>query len=61
LDGNLIRVWDYIKQATEELGISNSHISACCMGKKGRKTVGGFIWRYTDETLQNDYEQNTKF
>lgn len=54
LDGNLIRIWDYIKQAANTLGLGGAHISACCRGKKGRKTVGGFVWRYVDETPQND-------
>ena len=46
LNGNLIRVWDYIKQASEELGINKESISKCCRGK--RKTAGGFIWRYAE-------------
>lgn len=46
-DNELIKVWDYIKLAEEELGINHSHISDCCNGK--RKTAGGFIWRYVDE------------
>lgn len=45
--GNLIRIWDYIKQVQEELGISSSHISSCC-GRK-RKSAEGFIWKYYDK------------
>lgn len=54
LDGNLIRVWDYIKQAAKELRIDNLGIIKCCRGKQ--KTTGGFIWRYADEIDQNDFE-----
>ena len=47
--GNFIKVWDYIKQASEALGINNSSIGACCMGRY--KTAGGFVWRYADEEV----------
>ena len=43
LNGNLIKVWDYMKQASIELGIDQSAISKCCRGKL--KTTGGFIFR----------------
>lgn len=54
LNGNFIRIWDYIKQAANALGISGAHISTCCRGNGGRKTAGGYHWRYADETQQND-------
>lgn len=44
--GNLIKILDYIKQVTEELGIDHGSICQCCKGK--RKSAGGYIWRYTD-------------
>ena len=46
--GNLIKIWDYIKQASEELSINHSSIIRCCKGKY--KSAGGFIWRYAEET-----------
>ena len=46
--GNLIRIWDYAKQVTEELGINHGNIIQCCKGK--RKSAGGFVWKYVDET-----------
>ena len=46
--GNLIRIWDYIKQASEELGINNNSICSCCKGKY--KSAGGYIWRYVEQT-----------
>ena len=46
LDGNFIKEWDYITQASDELKISRQHISHVCNGK--RKTCGGFIWKYID-------------
>jgi hypothetical protein len=33
-------------KAKEELGINNSHITACCKGI--RKTAGGYHWEYSD-------------
>ena len=44
--GNLIKIWDYAKQVTEELGINNGNIIKCCKGKL--KSAGGYIWRYAD-------------
>lgn len=45
--GNLIKIWDYIRQASEELGINEKSISACCRGKY--KSAGGYIWKYHEE------------
>ena len=44
LNGNFIRIWDYIKQASTELHIDSSSITKCCKGKLNK--VGGFVWRY---------------
>ena len=44
LNNNLIKVWDYIKQASNELKIDSSSISKCCRGKL--KTAGGYVWKY---------------
>ena len=63
LDGNLIRIWACIAQATRECEIDKTGITSCCKGRQ--KTAGGFKWRYKDEyekeqqlnkdmTLQND-------
>ena len=44
LDGELIKVWDYMNEASEALGIKKTCISSCALKK--RKTAGGYIWRY---------------
>lgn len=44
LDGNFVRDWESIKQASEELNLQYSNIGACCREK--RKQCGGFIWKY---------------
>lgn len=44
IQGNLIKEWNSITEATNQLKINN--ISACCAGKL--KTVGGYKWKYKD-------------
>ena len=50
LDGNLIKKWDYCKEAAIALGNPQkvSSIVACARGR--RKTAYGYIWKYIDET-----------
>ena len=50
--GNLIQVWDYIRQASQVLGINECGIGACCRGQQ--KTAGGFIWKYASEVNIKD-------
>lgn len=46
LEKNLIKVWDYAKQAINELNLDSTSISNCLSGRQ--KTAGGFIWeKYT--------------
>ena len=65
LDGNLIKIWDYAKQITDELGINHGSIISCCKfwkmncnkekwfkthKNRPSRTAGGYIWRYAEET-----------
>ena len=50
-DGNLIKKFEYMQQAVDELRIDRTSISNCCTKKF--KTAGGFIWRYVDDPLIN--------
>lgn len=43
-DGEYIRSFRGASDAELELGISHSHISQCCTGK--RKTAGGYMWEF---------------
>jgi len=43
-EGVLIKVWDYVTDASINLNIPKTNISNCALGK--RKTAGGFVWRY---------------
>lgn len=49
---NIIKLWEGIKVAEKELGISN--ITAVCKGRQ--KTSGGYIWCY--ESDYNDIKEN---
>jgi hypothetical protein len=44
LKGNLIKEWDFAKQASIELGLNYQNINHCLLGKS--KTAFGFIWKY---------------
>lgn len=44
LAGNYLNTWTGTREAERQTGISQSSISACCLGK--RKTAGGFIWKF---------------
>lgn len=44
LNGNYIKTWDNIKEA--ETGLNITRISAVCRGVAGRKSAGGYIWKY---------------
>lgn len=49
--GEFIKLWSSISEVEKELGLSNSHITSCCKGGYGRKTVGGFVWRYENDSF----------
>lgn len=46
LQGNAIKIWESIKEAGEELKISQAGISACC--RNVNKTSGGYAWTYAN-------------
>ena len=45
--GDFIRGWKSAREVERMLGIANSHIIACCKGK--RKSAGGFVWQYKEK------------
>lgn len=40
----LNKEYESVREAAKQLGVSDSHISACCKGKQ--KTCGGYHWHY---------------
>lgn len=55
LKGEFIRVWESASVAGSALGISPADIGSCCKGRRGRKSRGGYRWKYL-----SDYEQEKK-
>ena len=47
--GNFIKEWTSMSEVERQIGISHSTIAACCLGKYGHKTAGGFIWKYKEK------------
>lgn len=46
-NGELIKIWDSIIEASLALGIERSSISCVCLGTNPKRhTVGGFIWKH---------------
>jgi len=47
LDNVFIREYESSVDAEKKTGVFNGHISNICRGDRGRKTAGGYIWKYT--------------
>lgn len=45
---NLIKIYESVSQAARETGFDRAAISKCCNGNKNYKTVGNFIWSYSN-------------
>ena len=56
LDGQFIKKWDSVVSASESLKISASSISSCC--KKRFKKSGNFIWKYSDDKTEINFDIN---
>jgi hypothetical protein len=48
LNGNFIKSWDSIIEASRELKIRNTCISSAASPTSRKKTSGGYIWKYKD-------------
>lgn len=44
INGDFIRKWDYMSEATKELNINKGNITEVCKGH--RKSAGGYVWKY---------------
>lgn len=47
-DGQFIAEYESIHEAERQTGVSFKHISQCCLHMYGRKSAGGYIWRYKE-------------
>lgn len=54
LQGNFIKTWESSSEAQRILNINYASIIKCC--NKQRKSAGGYIWRYLEDTKIGDYE-----
>lgn len=50
-DNNYIKTYKNGVEASKETGISKHHINSCCHKRYGRKTAGGYIWKYKTEVV----------
>lgn len=56
LNGNIIKIWLSIIDASRELGLSKEGIYQCCSNCYPHcRTLGGFIWRYFEDELTKEY------
>ena len=46
LNGDFIKLWSSIANASKSLNLDTSAIVKCCKGKRNR--VGNYLWRYND-------------
>lgn len=49
IQGEFIRRWTSIDEASRELGLTRSHIRNVCKNKSGYKSAGGYRWRFADD------------
>ena len=47
LNGDLIKIWDSVRNAANSLNVHESSISHCCAGRK--KSIKGYVWKYLDD------------
>ena len=51
-DVKLIKVWDSMTEASDELSINRKGISNVCRHPERYKTAGGFVWKYFEEVKE---------
>lgn len=56
--GLVVAEWECVSQAAKALGLSQQNISACCLHKPRRKTVGGYRWEYISEVSEHGFDGN---
>lgn len=50
LQGNIIKKWNSMIEASKELNIPYNKINFCCKGRS--KTSYGYIWKFSDENIE---------
>lgn len=49
--GNLIAVFNGMREAERAMGVANDTIGKVCRGVKNRKTAKGYVWKYLQEKV----------
>lgn len=59
-NGDFIKRWDSISEASRQLGIDRANIGHCCAHRPNHNSAGGYIWRYVnDNTPVVSYTPNS--
>jgi hypothetical protein len=58
LQGEKIKEWSCIAEASEKLSIPNANIYRCLTNFYGRKSAGGYKWTYFDAEIKESYLNN---
>lgn len=53
-DGNYIKTWNSPLEADKALNINHNTIIEVCQKTYGRKTAGGFVWRWVYENIDEE-------
>lgn len=48
LEGDFIKTWNSLSEASKKLNLSCANLSSCCLKKYGHKTCGGYKWEFTN-------------
>lgn len=51
IDGKYIKRWKSAREVAHSLNLSASEIGAVCLGKYGRKTAGGYVFRFEGDSF----------
>ena len=52
LKGNVIQKHKGVSIAARATGLNAGHITECCRGRYGRRTCGGYVWRYESNEIE---------
>lgn len=55
--GNLIKIWERIKDAAIACNLSSGSICSCCKANDSKSSAnmsGGFIWKYSEQVIEGE-------
>ena len=51
LSGELLSIFDSMKEAANISNTSQGSISNCCKNRNGQKTANGFVWKFQSQSI----------